>query len=335
MLNFRKCWTRAAGIGLVLAAVANSSVGAAEKAKVTLNWLPDNASVGIIYADALGYYKDAGIELEIEPGKGSGATSQLVAGGSTDIGLAAASSAIGIAAKGAPLKIIAPIWQVADWGITSLKDTPISSPKDLEGKTIAVQPGSADMPLFDTMVRANGVDKSKINLQMTAGTGGIGLLAEKKVDGVSAAPGDIMIPLAEKGIEAKQMFYKDWGASIPGLSLIAREDKLQQNPEFYKKFVDATLRGYAAVAKNPEAAIDALRERYPDAAAKEVLLEELTKFAIPEWCAPGAPGLGKLPADHWAMAGEILTATFGSLGDGGIEAKYTEAYLPNPLPACP
>ncbi|MER8792404.1 ABC transporter substrate-binding protein [Mesorhizobium sp. M0983] len=319
----------------MLAAVANSPAVAAEKAKLSLNWLPDVSGIGIFYADALGYYKDVGIELEIEPGKGSGATSQLVAGGSTDVGLAAASSAIGVAAKGAPLKIIAPIWQVGDWGITSLKDTPISSPKDLEGKTIVLAPGTADMPLFDTMVRVNGVDKSKIDIQMVSGAGGIGLLAEKKVDGVSASPGDIMIPLAERGIEAKQMYYKDWGASMPGLSLIAREDKLQANPEFYTKFLDATLRGYAAVIENPEAAVDALRERYPDSAPKEALLEELTKYGIPAWCAPGAPGLGKLPADDWAMTGEILTATFGSLGDGGIEAMYTEAYLPSTLPACP
>ncbi|RWM24729.1 ABC transporter substrate-binding protein [Mesorhizobium sp.] len=335
MFNLRKCWTGAAGIGLVLAAAATSPVGAAEKAKVTLNWLPNNGAIGIIYAEALGFYKDAGIELEIEPGKGSGVTSQLVAGGSTDVGLAAASSAIGIAAKGAPLKIIAPIQQAGDWGVTSLKDTPISSPKDLEGKSIALQPGSAELPLFDAMVRVNGVDRSKIDIQMFSGASAMSLLAEKKVDAIGGAPADALIPLAERGIEAKQMFFKDWGAAIPGLSLIAREDKLQANPEFYKKFIDATLKGYAAAAKDPEAAIDALRERYPDAEAKASLLEDLTKFSAPSWCMPGSPGMGKLPADAWAKAGEILTATFGPLGKGGIEAMYTEAYLPSELPPCP
>lgn len=335
MVKKHRSFTPPVALAALLAALACVPAGAAEKMKVTLNWLPDNGSIGIIYADALGYYKDAGIDLEVEPGKGSGATSQLVAGGSTDVGLASASSAIGIASKGAPLKVIAPIYQVVDWGITSLKDTPITKPKDLEGKTIALAPGAADIPLFDTMLKLNGVDKSKVNIQMVSGAGGVPLLAEKQIDGISAAPGDIMIPLATKGIEAKQMFYKDWGAPLVGISLIARADKLEQNPELYKKFVDATLKGYSEVAKHPSAAVDALRQRYPDAAPKEELMEELTKFDIPLFCTSGAPGIGAVPAATWTTTGEILTATFGSLGDGGIGAMHTESYLPSQLPACP
>ena len=44
-----------------------------------------------------------------------------------------------IAVKGAPVKIIAPIYQAAQWGMISLKDTPIRTPKDLEGKTVATE----------------------------------------------------------------------------------------------------------------------------------------------------------------------------------------------------
>jgi NitT/TauT family transport system substrate-binding protein len=329
MRTLLKSYAMTTMVTALLAALGSMPAGAAEKMKVTLNWLPDNGSIGIIYADVLGYYKDAGIDLEIEPGKGSGSTSQLVAGGSTDVGLASASSAIGIAAKGAPLKVIAPIYAVVDWGITSLKDTPITKPKDLEGKTIALQPGAADIPLFDSMLQQNGVDKSKVNIQTVSGAGVVSLLAEKQIDGVSAAPGDVMIPLA------KQMFYKDWGAPLVGISLIARADKLEQNPELYKKFVDATLKGYSEVAKHPSAAVDALRERYPDAAPKEELMEELTKFDIPLFCTAGAPGIGAVPVATWTKTGEILTATFGSLGDGGIGAMHTESYLPVQLPACP
>src|SRR6266508_5263087 len=102
MLKYQDIFLRAAGLGFLAAILIGSPVVGAEKAKITLNWLPGEASIGIIYADALGYYKDAGIELEIEPGKGSGTTSQLVAAGNTDIGFANGPSAITIASKGAP-----------------------------------------------------------------------------------------------------------------------------------------------------------------------------------------------------------------------------------------
>ncbi|MER9819868.1 ABC transporter substrate-binding protein [Mesorhizobium sp. M0129] len=326
---------RMVGSGCLAVALTISPVVAAEKLKLTLNWTPGNSDIGIQYAEALGYYKAVGIDLEIEPGKGSGTTSQIVAAGSTDIGLANGASAMSLAAKGAPIKIIAAIYQAPDWGVISLKDTPIKTPKDLEGKTIAIPPGAADIPLFETMVKVNGVDRSKINVLSADAAGFIGLLAEKKVDAVSAAAGDVMIPLGAKGVETKAMWYKDYGAPIVGLSLIAREDRLKTNPDLYKRFVDATLKGMAAVVKNPEAAVDALRARNSDAQPKSDLMEDLTIYQIPNLCGPGAAGLGKPSADEWKITGEVLTQTLGSLGDGGIETKYTEDYLPAHLPPCP
>ncbi|RUV68416.1 hypothetical protein EOA78_26790 [Mesorhizobium sp. M5C.F.Cr.IN.023.01.1.1] len=335
MENNLKYCLRVVGAGLIAATVAFSPAMAADKLKVTLNWTPAIASIGIIYADTLGYYNTAGIDLEIEPGKGSGTTSQLVAAGSTDLGLANGPSAIAIAAKGAPIKIIAPIYQTSEWGIISLANTPISRPKDLEGKSIAIPAGSADVALFQLMLTANGVDKSKINILSADASGFIGLLAEKKVDGVSAAPGDVMLPLGEKGIKTKIMYYRDNGAPLVGLSIIARDDKLKQNPDLYKRFVDATLKGYSAAAKDPVAAVDALLSRYSDAGAKSALLEELTKYAMADFCVAGATGLGKPPASLWATTGNALTTSLGTLGDGGIEAKHTEDYLPAQVPPCP
>lgn len=335
MKTYLKYCLRSAEAGLVVVALAITPAMGAEKLKLTINWTPGNSDIGIQYAEALGFYKAAGIDLEIEPGKGSGTTSQLVAAGSTDVGLASGSSAIAIAAKGAPIKIIAPVYQAPEWGIISLEESSILKPKDLEGKTIAIPAGSADIALFETMLRANGVDKSKINVLSADASGYLGLLAEKKVDGVSATPGDVMIPLGEKGIKTKIMFYRDNGAPIVGLSIIARDDKLKKNPELYKKFVEATLKGYAATIKNPEAAVDALRARNPDSATKAALMEDLTKYVMSDFCVSGATGLGKPPAALWKATGEVLTATFGSLGDGGIEAMHTDDYLPAQTPACP
>lgn len=335
MVQYHDFCMRAAGLGFLLAALMSSPAIGGDKAKITLNWLPGEASIGIIYADSLGYYSDAGIELEIEPGKGSGTTSQLVAAGNTDIGFASGPSAIAMAVKGAPVKIIAPIYQAAEFGIISLKDTPISNPKDLEGKTIALAPGSADIPLFEAMLSANGVDKSKINIVSADGATFIGLLAERKVDGVSDTPSEVIVPLAEKGIESKILYYKNYGAPLVGLSIIARDDKLKQNPDLYKRFLDATLKGYSAVIKDPKAAVDAVLAKYPDAEKKERLLEGLTKYSIPSYCMLGASGLGRPPAELWSVTEKVLAQSLGSLGDGGIKAMYTEDFLPSQVPPCP
>ncbi|RWE22869.1 MAG: hypothetical protein EOS41_23605 [Mesorhizobium sp.] len=321
------------GVLIFLSWIAPSH--SADKAKITLNWTPDAYSAGIIYAKEQGIYAREQIEVEIEPGKGSGTTSQLVAAGSTDLGYANAGSAISLAAKGAPITIIAPVTQAVEWGITSLADTPINTPKDLEGKTIAIAPGSADIPLFEAMIAASGVDKSKINIISADSATFIGLLADKKIDGASGAPGDYLVPMAAKGIAAKHMYYRDYGAPLIGLSLIANSQKLKENPDLYKRLVKATLEGYAEAAKNPDAAIDTLLKNYPLNGNREELIATLKQYTIPSLCAKGAAGLGKAPDAIWQITGEVLTKTYGSLGDGGIKALYTNDYLPQNLPACP
>ncbi|MER8562606.1 ABC transporter substrate-binding protein [Mesorhizobium sp. M0578] len=335
MLGHRNNSQRIARLGCfaaalaALAALAISPAVAAEKFKVTLNDQPSDSSIGIVYAEVLGYYKEAGIDLEIESGKGSGSTSQLVAAGNTDVGLASGPSALSIAAKGAPVKIIAPVFQKNGFGIVSLKDGPISKPKDLEGKTFAITPGSANIPLFEAMVKANAIDKSNINMILADDASFIALLNEKKVDAVSDAPGDQMVPLEFMGVETKIMYYADIGVPTVGISLIARDDKLKQNPELYKKFVNATLKGYAAAAKNPDAAIDALFEKYPNSGSKDRVSVSLKKYTLSLLCLQGSTGLGRAPADLWKSTGQAL-----DLGDG-IGAMHTDDYLPTENIPCP
>src|ERR1700734_1954546 len=52
----------------------------------TLDWLYQGASVGFLLAKEKGFYRDAGLDVTISPGKGSGTTAQLVAAKATQIG---------------------------------------------------------------------------------------------------------------------------------------------------------------------------------------------------------------------------------------------------------
>src|SRR4029450_7723377 len=80
---------------------------AADHMKMTFNWVADTGYIPFLYADELGYYKDAGIEMEFEQGRGPMVTSQLIAQGKADVGYADSGAAISVAAKGGPIKIIA------------------------------------------------------------------------------------------------------------------------------------------------------------------------------------------------------------------------------------
>ena len=88
------------------AAVAASGLAAAPafaqaKLDFILNWVPGGDHAPYYYAKKMGWYKDAGIDLNLEPGKGSAVAVQKVAAGANQIGLADMPNALTLRGKGA------------------------------------------------------------------------------------------------------------------------------------------------------------------------------------------------------------------------------------------
>src|SRR5438093_5459619 len=104
--------TRAWLAAILTAAVVGNPLSLAAQAPkpltLTLNFLAGGPQAGFMYAKKLGLYREAGIDLTIEEGKGSATTAQLVATGQAQVGFADAPAAMQIRAKGGPVKIIAP-----------------------------------------------------------------------------------------------------------------------------------------------------------------------------------------------------------------------------------
>jgi NitT/TauT family transport system substrate-binding protein len=316
----------------LLGGLAALPAAAADHMKMTFNWVADTGYVPFLYADELGYYKEAGIEMEFEQGRGSMVTAQLIAQGKADIGYADSGAAIKVAAKGGPIKIIAVINQANSYGIVSLPDSGIKTPKDLEGKKIAVCPGCAQVPLLDALIAAQHLDK--VQIESVQESAFAGLLTEKNVDGVAQDPQTIMVPLAQKGVATQMMYFRDNGVALVSFGLIANTEKLQANPDLYKRFVAASLKGLAAAIKNPEAGVDALRKRYPDSAPKETALESFTKYDIPTFCIAGAKSLGNPPQAAWDTSYEIMTKSMSIPTDKPMTYYYTTEYLPADAPGC-
>ena len=140
--------------------------------------------------------------------------------------------------------------QANSYGIVSLADSPINGPADLKGKKIAVCPGCAQVPLLDAMLEANGLT-GKVSIENVADSAFAGLLTEKKVDGVAQDPQTIMVPLADQNVATKMMYFRDTGVAVISFGLIAHEEKLKANPDLYKRFVSASLKGLADFDQEP------------------------------------------------------------------------------------
>src|SRR4051812_49906703 len=81
-----KSWKLALAITAALALSASAS-SAQQKITFTLNWVAGGDHAPYFYAQKMGWYKDAGVNVEFETGRGSAASAQKVAAGSSQLGL--------------------------------------------------------------------------------------------------------------------------------------------------------------------------------------------------------------------------------------------------------
>ena len=133
-----------------------SSAGRAADAPLTvvnLINLPADSSSEVYYAEDMGFFKDAGLDVRITPMTNSGAIIAAVAGGGGDIGNSVVGSVADARGKGIPVLYIAPAGlsdnssPTAD--LVTAKDSPIKNAAGLAGKTIAVS-GLNDLAYFAT-----------------------------------------------------------------------------------------------------------------------------------------------------------------------------------------
>lgn len=129
---------------LLLAGFAGAYALATDSAPTIRVAIPPNDSAAeAYYAADMGFFKNAGINVQLITVNNAGAISSSVAGGAADIGNLTISSLAAAHEHGLPFTIVAPGALYSDKGITSAlvvrQDSPIRTGKDLEGKTVGVR----------------------------------------------------------------------------------------------------------------------------------------------------------------------------------------------------
>src|SRR5688572_890531 len=121
--------------------VPHGHAAATRALKVRMDWRYQGYQAPFFVALDKGYYKAAGLEVDLLAGQGSGTGVKTVASGSEELGFIDAGVAALSISKGAPLKVVAGIIQQNPSVVISWKDKPINKPKDMEGKSVSWVPG--------------------------------------------------------------------------------------------------------------------------------------------------------------------------------------------------
>jgi NitT/TauT family transport system substrate-binding protein len=129
-------------------------VGAADAvATINLINLPADSSAVVYYAQDLGYFKDANLDVRITPMTNSAAIIAAIAGGGGDIGNSVIGSVTDARAKGIPVLFFAPAGlydAVSPTAALVVPDgSPVKTAADLAGKVVAVS-GLNDLTYYAT-----------------------------------------------------------------------------------------------------------------------------------------------------------------------------------------
>jgi NitT/TauT family transport system substrate-binding protein len=121
-----------------------------------------------MYAQELGYFKAAGLDVDLQVLANGGEILSSIASGALDIGSANLLSAVTAYKKGMPLRIVAPA-SVYDGSVPQVAllvptASPIHRAKDLEGKTIATNPirGISSISV-EMWMKKNGADPATLH----------------------------------------------------------------------------------------------------------------------------------------------------------------------------
>ena len=139
----RKSIVRASVAALALTVFAAAAPAArAGDSAITVGTLPIDATAEAYYAQQMGFFKKAGLNVTLQEFTSGGASAAALAGGAVDIGLADLVTMASAHARGVPIVYIAPAGVYKKGAQTYVLVVPESSPiktaKDFAGKTIAV-----------------------------------------------------------------------------------------------------------------------------------------------------------------------------------------------------
>lgn len=330
-LGARKLRTIAAVGGLATLLAAGSlqpaHSQAAEKLTVRFTWKLKGEYAPLFVALDKGYYKAEGLDVDLAEGSGAQTVLKLLASGNEKLGYGPAVSAAQAVSQGLPVKVVALYQTKAPMGVISFPDVPLKSPKDLEGKRLAISVGETFGDMLGPFARINNVDISKIQqIQMDASARTSQFLT-RKIDVMSVYLSNEW-PQIEKRANVKfnVLRVSEFGLNLLGASIIVSNAFAQQNPDALRKLLRATAKGYRDAMANPKEAARSMA-KYMKVPEDPEVLDRQVEATVVSTNAPQGKPVGWQESADWQANLTLLKETGGLPEIKPLDAYYTNAYL--------
>ena len=309
----------------------NDANGTADATAITfvLDWTPNTNHTGIYVADALGYFDEAGLKVEIVQPPDDGAEA-MVASGQAQFGVSFQDYLVPALAgpeKTMPITAVAAILQHNISGIMSAKEKGIDSPKKMVGHSYATWELPIEQAIIKRCVEAEGGDFSSIEMLPETIDDEVTALKSDQVDCIWVYYGWAGINAEIEDFAINYFAFKDIDPAFDYYSpvIIANDAFLADNPDTAKAFLAAVAKGYEYAIENPEEAAEILIDANPEIDAD--LVKASQNYLADQYQAEAAQW-GVFDAERWNGFYEFINKEGLAEQEIPMDVGFTNDYLP-------
>ena len=313
-----------------LACSGCAAAGNDETITIVLDWTPNTNHTGIYAAQALGYFEEAGVRVEVVQPPEDGAVT-LVASGKAQLGVSFQDSLAPAFAGDSPMPVtaVAAVVQHNTSGIISRAGEGMDTPRGLEGKKYATWDLDVEKATIRDVMAADGGDFDKVELIPSTVTDEVSALESGSVDAIWVFYGWAGVACQVAELETDYFEFADIDPVFDYYTpvLIGNNAWLEEDPAAAKAVLEAISRGYTYAAEHPREAANILMEAAPELKANAGLVYASQEYLAGEYIAD-ASRWGEFDPDRWAAF--FCWLNDNELLEGALDPAcgFTNDYLP-------
>jgi NitT/TauT family transport system substrate-binding protein len=287
---------------------ASTFTHAAEKLVYMNDWLPGGDKALPFYAAQKGLFAKEGLDVTVQSARGSSEAITRIATGAADVGSGALAALLSAKAQNeVPVTSVMSVFPMQPDSLFTVEGSSIRTLKDVEGKRVATATFTASNVIWPLILKANGVDESKVTLLKVDPAALVPMLATGQTDATinwSTASPAFVKALAEVGKKLKIIPWADYGYEGYGYSVFASDKAIAQRPETIRKFVKVMREAAAMAPSDPKGVTEAMKAAFPE--MDPVLIEAQFQTIVPLIDNPisKAEGLGTFEKERLAKTWE-------------------------------
>ena len=224
-----------------------------------LSWIKNVEFAGQYIADTKGFYTDAGFSsVNLMAGGPTVQQDAVVASGKALLGIGSPDITAPAILQGAPLKIIAVLFQKNPFCVMSLAKTPIPNPQAMVGKKIGVQ--AVNEPVWNSFLKANNLQDAnitKVPVQFNPQP-----LTTGEVDGWFSFITNEPNLLKVQGIDTVTFLLNDYNYPLVSQTYMATTDSISKKADALKAVLKADIMGWQESIKDPALGATLAVEQY-------------------------------------------------------------------------